>query len=262
MKRLVCLVILALAAQPAFSASVEERLKKIEGLISSQALVNTSDQLEQLMDEFRQLRGDLELQQRELRELKQQQKKLYEDMDARSRATQLEMQQLRNQMVALQSQPQQASETENANKASAANTTQPAQIVGKPQFKSDVEAYQYGFTLLKEGRYEQARESFKQLIADYPKGQYADNAQYWVGEINYVTRNFEQALSDFIKIKELYPESAKLPDARLKIGYVYYELGQWQNSRKALQEVVDLHPSSTPAGLAKNRLQRLKKEGR
>ncbi len=123
-------------------------------------------------------------------------------------------------------------------------------------------ADQQAINLLKDGRYEEAIAAFQKFLVRYPKGQFADNAQYWLAEANYVLRHFPTAIEEFNKVLVNYPDSQKIADAMLKIGYCYYELKKWQQARKILEELVKRFPDSTAAQLAKNRLHRMKLEGR
>ena len=121
-------------------------------------------------------------------------------------------------------------------------------------------AYDAAFNLLKNGRYKEAAEAFRKFVEKYPDGPYADNAQYWLGESRYVTRDFEAALAAFRGVTEQFPDSAKVPDARLKIGYTLYELQQLDEARSALQKVIEQHPGSAVARLAEERLLKIKRE--
>ena len=58
-------------------------------------------------------------------------------------------------------------------------------------------AYDQAFQALKELRYADAAEDFRSFLDRYPNSEYADNAQYWLGESYYVTRNYEIALTAF-----------------------------------------------------------------
>ena len=122
-------------------------------------------------------------------------------------------------------------------------------------------AYDQAFNLLRSAQYDQAITAFKQFIADHPKGPLSDNAQYWLGEADYVTRQFPAALAEFQKVVTDYPDSPKVPDAELKVGFTHYEMAQWDDARKTLTDVVSKYPDSSAAKLAQNRLQKMKAEG-
>lgn len=119
-------------------------------------------------------------------------------------------------------------------------------------------AYQQAFNLLKEGRYGPASEAFKGFLSEYPQGKYADNAQYWLGEAYYVTRQFEPAIKEFRALVQNHPTSAKRTHAMLKIGYINDELGQSLEAQRILTELATRHPNTTAARLARERLQRIR----
>lgn len=122
--------------------------------------------------------------------------------------------------------------------------------------------YEQALNILREGRYPEAAEAYRQFLARYPGSRYADNAQYWLAETHYVTRQFPQGLEAFGQVIANYPNSPKVPDAQLKIGYIQYELGNWKEARGQLEALVQRFPDSTAARLAGERLQRMTREGR
>ena len=122
-------------------------------------------------------------------------------------------------------------------------------------------SYDQAFQALKELRYADAAEDFQSFLDQYPNSDYADNAQYWLGESYYVTRNYDIALKSFQSLLDQYPESPKAPDALLKIGYTHYELEQWDSARAALTQVQENFPDTTLSRLAENRLRSMRMEG-
>ena len=136
-----------------------------------------------------------------------------------------------------------------------------APVSAEPPGEQEKIDYRSAFNLLKEGRYDEAISEFNAFLSQYPHGQFSANAQYWLGEANYVTRRFPAAVEEFNKVLESYPESNKVPDAMLKLGFSYYELSDWDNTNTILNQLVQRYPSSTAAQLAQNRLHRMKIEG-
>ncbi|WP_435104519.1 tol-pal system protein YbgF [Arhodomonas sp. AD133] len=117
--------------------------------------------------------------------------------------------------------------------------------------------YQSAFDTLSAGRYQEAAQAFRNFLDRHPRGEYADNARYWLGETHYVVREFDQALDQFNRVLNDYPNSAKRPDALLKIGYIHYENGQLGQARQSLRKVVDQYPDSSAASLARQRLEQI-----
>ena len=121
--------------------------------------------------------------------------------------------------------------------------------------------YQDAFNLLKGGRYHDAAKAFRAFLANYPGGEFVDNARYWLGETYYVNRQFEAAMQEFQVLIAQFPQSPKFTHAMLKVGYIHHELGRPEQARQALLELVERHPDSTAAGLARKRLKRLQSSG-
>jgi tol-pal system protein YbgF len=118
-------------------------------------------------------------------------------------------------------------------------------------------AYRDAFSLLKAGQYDESIAAFNDFLQRYPSSQYADNAQYWLGETYYVMRQFEPAVVEYRKLIDDYPESKKQSHAMLKIGYSLHELGQIDQARAILQDLRNRYAGTTAARLAEERIQRI-----
>lgn len=117
--------------------------------------------------------------------------------------------------------------------------------------------YQQAFKLLKQSQYEQAIKAFQEFLTLNPQSEYSDNAQYWLGEAYYVTREFETALAEYNKLLSNYPESKKLTHSLLKIGFCYYEMGAIDEAKLRLENLKKQHPGTTAARLADERLKEI-----
>lgn len=230
-------------------------------------------QVQELQDEVRALRGQLEEQTRELENLKRRQRDQYLDLDQR-------LSDMRNsQPVASTGQPRVVTSQgpavsparEDAPEVRAPMESQSEVTpIGQPQAQiktaadtaaEEKAAYDQAFQALKELRYADAAEDFQSFLDAYPASEYADNAQYWLGESYYVTRNYDIALKAFQDLMDRYPGSPKVPDALLKVGYTHYELEQWDSARAALTQVQENYPDTTLARLAESRLRSMRMEG-
>jgi tol-pal system protein YbgF len=115
--------------------------------------------------------------------------------------------------------------------------------------------YRAAVELVRTGKHEEAVTALRGFIAKYPRNDYADNAQYWLGESFYARKDFQKALGEFRGVIETYPRGNKVPDALLKVGYCYHALGQNEKARAVLEQVVSLYPKTEPAALASKRLE-------
>jgi len=115
--------------------------------------------------------------------------------------------------------------------------------------------YRAAVELVKAASYDGALTALRAFVARYPRHDYADNAQYWIGEVFYAQKDYPRALSEFRKVVEVYPRGNKVPDALLKLGFCYQAMGQGEKARAMLEQVVNRYPKSEPAMLAAKRLE-------
>jgi tol-pal system protein YbgF len=115
--------------------------------------------------------------------------------------------------------------------------------------------YRSAVELVKVGKHDEAVTALRAFLKTYPRHDYADNAQYWLGESFYARKDYQQALTEFRATIETYPRGNKVPDALLKVGYCYQALGKQDKARAVLEQVVNLYPKSEPAALASKRLE-------
>jgi tol-pal system protein YbgF len=272
---LLAAVAYATAAGAAREGSLEWRVERIEALMQSQGLIDMMTQLQQLQREVQELRGDVETQGHQLQQLQQQQREIYLDIERRlsgSGTPQGAGPATGMGTVAPPSTAPQTPATDGQAGAAPgeapmhAAPASPAPAVPVQQAgmatPEEQAAYEQALNILREGRYTEAAQAYRQFLASWPNGRYADNAQYWLAETQYVTRQFPQALEEFSKLVSGFPNSAKVPDALLKMGYIHYEQGDWTAARERLQAVTAGYPDSTAARLANERLQRMGREGR
>lgn len=242
----------------------------------SQVMANLVYQVQELQDEVRTLRGMLEEQARELENLKRRQRDQYLDLDQRlseisnaqpvtagnlAAASGYETSQPNVSPPAPQDVPEVRDPMVSQSEVTGIGepTVQSQAVAGSPA--DEKAAYDQAFQALKELRYADAAEEFQSFIDRYPDSEYTDNAQYWLGESYYVTRNYDIALTAFQTLLDRFPDSPKAPDALLKIGYTHYELEQWDSARAALAQVQELYPDTTLSRLAENRLRSMRMEG-
>lgn len=130
---------------------------------------------------------------------------------------------------------------------------EPAAGTGDPA----LELYRRGTDALRGGDHAAAVAAFRDVVARFPRHEYADNAQYWLGEAFYDQRDYARAIAEFRATVAHYPRGNKVPDALLKIGFSYQALGDATKARAALEQVVAVYPGSSPAAIASARLQSL-----
>ncbi|GMQ89182.1 MAG: tol-pal system protein YbgF [Gammaproteobacteria bacterium] len=242
---LICLLVAGANASAVSKGELESRINQLERKLDSRGLVELLEQVSSLQSEVQQLRGDIEVQTHNMESLQKRQRDLYLDIDRR----------LHRLEVGGVQQP--AASTEGGTGAVVPSPAAASALNPADQRKD----YDRALEQLKEGRYSEASSAFQTFLEKYPGSSYADNAQYWLGEVFYVTRQFQPALDEFGKVLSNHPESTKVADAKLKMGYIQYELKDWARARELLNQVVKAYPGTTTARLAQERLDRMKREG-
>lgn len=219
---------------------MDARLMAVER--SGQTLVELQQQVEAARQELRTLRGQIEETRHDLEGLKQQQRDLYSDLDRR--------------LLMLENRAGLAAQGPAAPATAAAPTQEGVVAADESSLYGDA------FAALKAGRYDEAISGFTLYLTKYPDGPRADNATYWLGEAQYVQRNYAGAIKDFNKVVTTFPESRKAPEALLKVGFCQYELKSFRNARATLQKVATSYPGTETGRLAEERLAKMDVEGR
>lgn len=222
---------------------LETRVGRLDQIFNNQSLANLSQNQESVQQQVNELRGDIQVLQHDEQLSIKQQRDLYSDLDKRLQKLELNV----------------GSGTASANGAStapAAGTASVAVVAG-----GDQAAYQQNFNLLKQGRYQDAINGFTNFIQQYPQSPLVPNAEFWMGEAHYQMSDFQGALVNYQAVVQGYPDSNKAPDALLKLGYAQYALGKYSAARKTLENVLQQYPKTNVAKLARQRLDRMRKEG-
>jgi tol-pal system protein YbgF len=249
---------------------ISDQMDRMGRMVDNPAVLDMIQQVDQIAEDINLLRGEIEIQGHDLGEIKKRQRELYQDIDRRLRdlenrpSSQAPAAQISVPQVTAPAQAAAGStETPSLAPAAPATPAAPTTPAAAPSPTEEAErvAYQAAFDTLKEGRYKEAKVELRAFLDKYPNSSYAGNAQYWLGEAHYVTRNFEQGIVEFETVLRTYPDSNKVPDAMLKLGYTFYELKQYPQSKAILQDLSERFPNETAARLAGKRLDRIRKEG-
>jgi len=230
---------------------LDTRVARVERIIANQSLVELSQRVEALEARARDLQGRSEVQENAVEGARKQQRDLYNDLDRRLSALE----------SGVPEPPRSSSGTSASPPVAAAAGA--AVAAGVPLSAADQQrAYDAAFAALKDARYEEAITGFRSLLDSAPAGDLAPNAQYWLGEAHYVTRDYENAASAFAAVAERWPNSGKAPGAMLKLGYSQYELKRPGDAQQTLGRLTARYPDTEAARLAQERIQRISAEQR
>ncbi|HXS29082.1 MAG TPA: tol-pal system protein YbgF [Steroidobacteraceae bacterium] len=219
---------------------LDGRIARIERVISNQSLLDMSQRIESLQSQVREQRGRIDELENMNEALQKQQRALYSDLDKR------------------------VAQLSPGGGGAGAGVGAGATGSGVPQASapgSEQASYLQALDQLKSGKYPDAIASLQQFLSTYPKSDLADNAEYWLGEAYYVTRDFPKAATAFKSVLDQWPNSRKAPDALLKLGYTQFELKQYADARATLTDVTKRFPGSNDAELASERLRQMQQGG-
>ena len=232
-------------------AKLTELSRRIDGLSANRA------GNQQVNDDLRSLRGDVEQLRHDFDEAQRQEA-------SRAQSVEQRLQRLEGTAPATAATGSAAAvgapdSAGTATAAPAANasaaTTAPAAAssAGSPAPQEEA-LYSASLNQLKGGRYDDAIRGFRTMLDQYPQGNYADNAWYWMGEAYYVKRDSTSSAQSFQSLIDRFPASPKVPDAMLKIGLINLDQKKTEQGRAMLQRVIKEFPNSKAADVARSKL--------
>jgi tol-pal system protein YbgF len=210
---------------------LDARVQRIERVLTNQSLLELAQRLDALQADVRSIRGEVELLQNETQGGKTQSRSLYGDLEKR--------------LAALET-------LGGVGGAPAAGGT-PLTAPGA----SEQATYDAAMAALRGGSYDRAIASFREVVTNYPAGDLASNAQFWIGESYYTKGDLESAVTAYRKVLSDWPLSRKAPDAMVKLGFSLSDLRRNGEARNMLEDVVRKYPGTPAAQLATDRLKRL-----
>jgi TolA-binding protein len=222
------------------SEQMQAALKKIEEMslalqeFNKSARMTDADfgtQMERMIRDVQELRGAVEVNEHRIGETE----------------TRLE-QTLASRIQALQSQnPNDAAESASASTQSAA-----------PKDKKELLAY--GAKLAKDGKLNDARGVYRDVMRQWPKEPgITDEAAFRLGDSYFDEKKFDQAVREYIKVVDKFSTGGRVADAYFKIGQCSLEMGNLEDAQTFFTEVVTNHKKSPLAKTAKTKLDEVAK---
>ncbi len=217
------------------------RLAKVEDDLKSSPVLDLAAQIEQIRQELKSLRGQIEVLSNNIDSATKRQRDMYVDLDTRLRRL----------------------EQPGASAPAPAGAAPPAPAPGAapaaaPADAAESRAYEAAQNQRRIGNYQGAIAAFQGFIAQHPKSPLAPRAQYWIGDSYFNLRDFKNAIASQQKLIGTYPDSSSVPDALLNIASSQLELGDTATARKTMDGLVARFPLSEAAIKAKRRLATLK----
>lgn len=200
-------------------------------------------QLQLLKQEVMELRGIVEEQTNEVRQLRKENLDRYIELDKRMSSVTAAAAAAPVEPVA---EPAKADDkvevVEAAPEPKAKSKSKPKGItVRRDESSAEAQAYRDAFDMVKARQFDSALYAFENFIEQYPDGDFAPNAYYWTGELYLVVEPMDLGASRtaFNKLLSKYPRHPKVPDAMFKLGKVYFLQDEKGKSKHLMNQVID-----------------------
>lgn len=175
-------------------------------------------QIRALQEEVAILRGLLEEQNHQLKQLKQLQLDNYMDLDRRISGG------------ASAAAPVHDEPSKSTKSSVESNPT-------LPDTASEADLYKAAYDLLNQKDFDGAVAAFKEHLSRFPNGNFASNSHYWLGKVAMLKKDYPQARTWFTELIANFPNAPKVPDAQLDLGKVYFLTGEKAKAKSLLTEV-------------------------
>jgi len=102
-----------------------------------------------------------------------------------------------------------------------------------------------------------AAQEFSDYIKFYPNTDLAGNSYFYLGEIQFKQGNYQQAAQSYDQVLQNFPSGNKAASAQLKKGFALVELGKQDEGVSELRHLIQRYPHSPEALQARERLRKL-----
>jgi len=107
------------------------------------------------------------------------------------------------------------------------------------------------------GKNDLALQECSDYIKFYPNTDLAGNCYFYLGEIQFKQANYQQAAQSYDQVLQNFPSGNKAASAQLKKGFALVELGKQDEGVSELRRLIQRYPHSPEALQARDRLRKL-----
>ena len=200
-------------------------------------------QVQQLQQEVRQLRGLVEVQSNQIERLKQDARTRYVDLDQR-------INQLGSRIPVDAAAPTVAPVTATT---PAVVTTPVVEAPKTPSPDDEKKAYFSAYEVYRSGGPNKAINPMREFIKTYPQSTYIPGAYYWLGEFYLAASpaDVNNARKSFRILIEQFPDAPKAPSALYKLASLADVDGKTSEAARYLQDILKRFPASPEAASAR-----------
>ena len=100
------------------------------------------------------------------------------------------------------------------------------QVATLPPTNSARDLYDLSYGYMLRQDYDQAVESFRLFVQQYPGDRALPDAYYWMGESDYLRQRYKEAATSYLKVSTDFPNAVKAPEALVRLGQSLAALGE------------------------------------
>lgn len=217
--------------------SLDKRVQSLEALINGKGLLDMQNQLEQIRQDVAQLKGDLEVVNHQLEDMRTKQNAQYTDLDTRVKGLESLAQQVSGQLgVALPG-------------AAGSDASKPSDAS-----QQEARAFSEAESLNQAGKYKEAFAAYDNFLKTYSGSKLAPDALYGMGYTQFALKSYKSSVATQQKFLESYASHPLAPNAMLSLANSQIQLGQIPAAKKTLKELIAAHPSAEVTPSAQKRL--------
>lgn len=245
-------------------SELDSRVTRLENIVANELNIKLLNQLDVMQQEIRELRGKLEEQQNSVQTLNQKQEKLFLNLDAR--LNKLDPSGVKASEMSDPNPNPQDTNTQAGTSAPVAHIEMP--LSNAQQGTNEKVLYDAAVNLMHARKYEDAILEFKDLLWQFPEGNYAANAYFWLGEL-YAQQWRENNKSDKNLLAQAYDAFNIVTnksggqdlegDAMLKIALLEIDQDHLAVAKEILQQVAKKFPNTSRALVAENNIALIEK---
>lgn len=220
--------------------SLDKRVQSLEALINGKGLLDMQNQLEQIRQDVAQLKGDLEVVNHQLEDMRTKQNAQYTDLDNRVKSLESLAQQVSGQLGG--ALPGTAG-------GGASDTSKPSDAS-----QQEARAFSEAESLNQAGKYKEAFNAYDSFLKTYSGSKLAPDALYGMGYTQFALKSYKSSVATQQKFLENYASHPLAPNAMLSLANSQIQLGQIPAAKKTLKELIAAHPNAEVTPSAQKRL--------
>ena len=110
--------------------------------------------------------------------------------------------------------------------------------IEKEQMLSPEDQFQVAFDNIRDKKWQDAKNSFEEFIANNPDNQLSGSAHYWLGELYILEKNYREAALIFAEGFQKFPESIKAAEMLFKLSQSLYQVEKTVEACKTMEKLI------------------------